>query len=383
MRAMKLAWAEDFESGLDVFDDQHRLLVDLINELSSNLDAEGTEAAEHFHTVVTRTFEFASNHFADEEKMMREIGVDTRHFGQHFTDHQRFIEQLNNIWDARHTITSPASVLLEFLVAWIRFHILDEDQSLVRQIKRIQAGESPSEAYEAVEASIDRTNSIRAAGRHLHQVMAEQIEYLVKSNQLLEARVMERTRELETCNQRLEMLSRMDGVLGISNRAYFDERVKTEWRLARRNKQPISLLMVDVDFLRQYNEAYGHLEGDNCLRSVARAMREGLFRPTDIVARFGGEELVALLPNTTLDGARLVAERIKATVDSYAIPHAASSISTRVTVSIGLATMEPDKGGEGWSLLIQVEDALLQAKKRGRNQIQAYRDGSPLKLAKS
>jgi len=70
-------------------------------------------------------------------------------------------------------------------------------------------------------------------------------------------------------------------------------------------------------------------------------------------------------------------------VDSYAIPHAASSISTRVTVSIGLATMEPDKGGEGWSLLIQVEDALLQAKKRGRNQIQAYRDGSPLKLAKS
>lgn len=383
MRAMKLAWAEDFESGLDVFDDQHRLLVDLINELSSNLDAEGTEAAEHFHTVVTRTFEFASNHFADEEKMMREIGVDTRHFGQHFTDHQRFIEQLNNIWDARHTITSPASVLLEFLVAWIRFHILDEDQSLVRQIKRIQAGESPSEAYEAVEASIDRTNSIRAAGRHLHQVMAEQIEYLVKSNQLLEARVMERTRELETCNQRLEMLYRMDGVLGISNRAYFDERVKTEWRLARRNKQPISLLMVDVDFLRQYNEAYGHLEGDNCLRSVARAMREGLFRPTDIVARFGGEELVALLPNTTLDGARLVAERIKATVDSYAIPHAASSISTRVTVSIGLATMEPDKGGEGWSLLIQVEDALLQAKKRGRNQIQAYRDGSPLKLAKS
>ena len=383
MRAMKLAWAEDFESGLDVFDDQHRLLVDLINELSSNLDAEGTEAAEHFHTVVTRTFEFASNHFADEEKMMREIGVDTRHFGQHFTDHQRFIEQLNNIWDARHTITSPASVLLEFLVAWIRFHILDEDQSLVRQIKRIQAGESPSEAYEAVEASIDRTNSIRAAGRHLHQVMAEQIEYLVKSNQLLEARVMERTHELETCNQRLEMLSRMDGVLGISNRAYFDERVKTEWRLARRNKQPISLLMVDVDFLRQYNEAYGHLEGDNCLRSVARAMREGLFRPTDIVARFGGEELVALLPNTTLDGARLVAERIKATVDSYAIPHAASSISTRVTVSIGLATMEPDKGGEGWSLLIQVEDALLQAKKRGRNQIQAYRDGSPLKLAKS
>lgn len=332
--------------------------------------------------MVTRTFEFASNHFADEEKMMREIGVDTRHFGQHFTDHQRFIEQLNNIWDARHTITSPASVLLEFLVAWIRFHILDEDQSLVRQIKRIQAGESPSDAYEAVEASIDRTNSIRAAGRHLHQVMAEQIEYLVKSNQLLEARVMERTRELETVNQRLEMLSRMDGVLGISNRAYFDERIKTEWRLARRHKQPISLLIIDVDYLRRFNDTYGHLEGDNCLRSIARAAREGLFRPTDIVARFGGEELAALLPNTTLEGARLVAERIKSLVDSYAIPHAASDLSSRVTVSIGVSSLEPEKGGEAISLLLQAENAVSQAKRRGRNQISMYRETSPLALAK-
>lgn len=204
----------------------------------------------------------------------------------------------------------------------------------------------------------------------------------VKSNQLLEARVMERTRELETVNQRLEMLSRMDGVLGVSNRAYFDERIKTEWRLARRHKQPISLLMIDVDFLRQFNETYGHLEGDNCLRSIARATREGLFRPSDIVARYGGEELVALLPNTSHEGALLVADRIRSQVDSYAIPHAASSVASRVTVSIGVATLEPEKGGEALSLLLQAENALFQAKKRGRNQIIMFRDITPLKLAK-
>ena len=382
MKSVNLDWAVEFESGLGVFDDQHRQLVEMINELSASLDAEEVEAADHFHTVVNRTFDSASKHFADEEKMMRDIGVDPRHVGQHFTDHQRFIEQLNNIWDARHTIVSPASVLLEFLVAWLRFHILDEDQTLVRQIQLSQSGQSPSDAYVAVEGAIDRTNTIRVAGRQLHQVMADQIDYLVKSNQLLEARVMERTRELEIVNQRLEMLSRMDGVLGISNRAYFDDRIKTEWRLARRNKQPISLLMIDVDYLKLYNDTYGHLEGDNCLRSVARAAREGLFRPTDLVARFGGEELVVLLPNTTLDGARLVAERIKSQVDGYAIPHAASSVSKKVSVSIGLATLEPVQGGDALALLLQAENALCQAKKRGRNLIQAYRDVATLTLAK-
>ena len=379
---MKMVWTEEFECGMAPFDDQHRLLLDLVNELSANLDAEESEAIENFQTVITRTFDAAAKHFADEERVMREGGVDMRHVGQHCTDHQRFIDQINNIWDARHTIVSPASVLLEFLAAWIRFHVLDEDQVLVRQIKRIQAGESAGAAYEAEEASIDRTNSIRAAARRLHQLTAEQLEFLVKSNQLLEARVMERTRELEAVNKRLEMLSRMDGLLGISNRTYFDERIKPEWRLARRHKQPISLVMIDVDFLRKYNETYGHLEGDNCLRSVARAAREGLFRPTDILARFGGEEIVALLPNTTIDGARLVAERIKGIVDSYAIPHAASEASSRVSISIGVATVDPDKGGEALTLLLQAEDALMQAKRRGRNQIQVYRETSALFLAK-
>lgn len=107
-----------------------------------------------------------------------------------------------------------------------------------------------------------------------------------------------------------------------------------------------------------------------------------LFRPTDLVARFGGEELVVLLPNTTLDGARLVAERIKSQVDGYAIPHAASSVSKKVSVSIGLATLEPVQGGDALALLLQAENALCQAKKRGRNLIQAYRDVATLTLAK-
>lgn len=97
MATKKMDWAEEFECGMAMFDDQHRLLMDLVNELSANLDAEESEAIENFQTVITRTFDAAAKHFADEERVMREGGVDMRHVGQHCTDHQRFIDQINNI----------------------------------------------------------------------------------------------------------------------------------------------------------------------------------------------------------------------------------------------------------------------------------------------
>lgn len=379
---MKMVWTNEFECGMVLFDDHHRHLFDLINEYSATLDADGNAASENFHALITRTFDAATRHFAEEEKVMRDLGVDMRHVGKHCADHQQYIDQINSIWDGRHTMVSPVAALLDFMDAWIRFHILDGDQVLVRQIKRLQAGENASAAYETEESAVDRINPTLVAAKRLHQLTAGHLEHLIKSNQLLEARVMERTRELEAVNKRLEMMSCMDGLLGISNRTYFDERIKPEWRLARRHKQPISLVLIDVDFLRKFNETYGHLEGDNCLRSVARAAREALFRPTDILARYGGEEIVALLPNTTLDGARLVAERVKAIVDSYAIPHAASEVGSRLSISLGVATAEPDKGGEALTMFLQAESALMQAKKRGRNQVQVYRETSALVLAK-
>ena len=127
--------------------------------------------------------------------------------------------------------------------------------------------------------------------------------------------------------------------------------------------------LMDIDFFKAFNDVYGYIEGDACLRGVSKAAAEGLYRPTDLLARYGGEEFVALLPNTTVEGARLVAERIQLRLKDRAIPHADSAISDRVTISIGVAYMLPSAGGSVDDLVLGADVALYQAKRRGRNQV--------------
>ena len=371
---------KEYESGVAKLDERNRLLVQFVNDLAARV-RDGADTGEQLHTTINKIFEYCSTHFADEEQMMNDLGVDRRHIDQHHTEHQRFIGQFISIWDARHTVSMPGVVLLEFLHAWLRLHFLDMDQSLGRQMERIQGGIRGDEAFVEDEIQVPQT-SLRGAARRVRQILFEHNEALARSNQILESQLLERTRELENVTQRLEMISRQDGVLGIANRTYFDERLKTECRLGRRHKHTVSLLIVDVDHLRGFNDAYGHLSGDNCLRSVAQAVRDQLFRPTDLVARYGGEEIAALLPSTDIEGARVVADRIQSRIAELSIPNTASPVSARVTVSIGVAAIDPEAGGDSFSLLIQVEKALLEAKRRGRNQTFLYRDSANLTLAK-
>lgn len=174
--------------------------------------------------------------------------------------------------------------------------------------------------------------------------------------------------ELEAMARRLEVLSNLDGLTGLPNRRFFDETSRQEWRRARRQEKPLALLMIDIDFFKNFNDAYGHLEGDACLRSVARAVREALKRPADVPARFGGEEFVALLPDTDLEGARNIAEDIANRVRRLAIPHETSSVCEVVTVSIGVAAGLPRESAPN-ALLAAADQALYRAKSEGRNRI--------------
>lgn len=385
MTVITFVWDDVFTTGLDSIDEQHHRLIDIVNELSATQIDGGDGYSSKVQTVLNSLSDYASQHFAEEEQLMEDEGVDLRHVSHHKAAHRRFAEQVATMWMSRHSMATPVNVLLEFLVAWLSFHILGEDQTLAEQVKRIKAGDSPAQAYdtEVLRTNRDRTTSaLLGAVNKLYFVLSKQNEDLASSNQLLEARVIERTRELEMVNQRLELLSRTDGLLGIANRMYFDDRLKTEWKRARRDEQPLSILMMDVDYFKRYNDLYGHIEGDACLRSVALAATEGMCRPTDLVARYGGEEIVALLPDTTLEGAWIVAERIQARLRACAIPHADSDVSDQVTLSIGVACLEPSKEGGADSLLLAADVALYQAKNQGRNQIFVKRDAVALKLAK-
>jgi two-component system chemotaxis family response regulator WspR len=191
-------------------------------------------------------------------------------------------------------------------------------------------------------------------------------------------------RELEELHQQLaeknailERLSSLDGLTGIANRRRFDEALDQEWRRGRREGHALSVILIDVDFFKRFNDRYGHLGGDDCLRQVAAALAEVVHRPGDLVARYGGEEFVVLLPHTDAAGAATVAEALRAGVEGLAIPHALSDAAEVVTISLGSATMQPD-GESGAEVVVAAADlALYAAKNAGRNRHRAGTGESP------
>jgi diguanylate cyclase (GGDEF)-like protein len=149
-----------------------------------------------------------------------------------------------------------------------------------------------------------------------------------------------------------------------------------EWDRARREEQPISLLFMDVDHFKLYNDTYGHSAGDDCLRQIASAIKKAVLRPADLTARYGGEEFVVLLPTTDGMGAEEVAERILRTVDSMAIPHKRSLVSYHVTVSIGICTLLPSDKNTIALFIENADAALYKAKTSGRHCFKHYMDPS-------
>lgn len=174
-------------------------------------------------------------------------------------------------------------------------------------------------------------------------------------------------RQLEASNQELARLSNQDALTGLANRRRFDEAIETEVRRAGRERSPLSLIMTDVDFFKKYNDGYGHLAGDECLRRVAAVLRAGVHRAADLAARYGGEEFAIILPNTPTEGASRVAESLRAAVEGLQLPHAGSGVAEHVTLSLGVATLLPESRFAGSDLVQQADLALYQAKHSGRN----------------
>ncbi|MCA1743706.1 MAG: diguanylate cyclase [Desulfonatronovibrio sp.] len=168
----------------------------------------------------------------------------------------------------------------------------------------------------------------------------------------------------------LEKLSMYDGLTDIPNRRFFEESLEREWRRSKRLSKPLSILMMDIDNFKPYNDNYGHGAGDDCLRSVARTLKNTLVRPTDLIARYGGEEFVALLPDTDHQGALHVAQELCSAVQNLAIKHDYSPTASVVTMSVGAAAYSSDNSVESREKLLKMADqALYQAKENGRNQV--------------
>lgn len=171
---------------------------------------------------------------------------------------------------------------------------------------------------------------------------------------------------LET-NRALRRLSKTDGLLQIANRRHFDEVMLREWRRAVRGGQPLSLMILDIDHFKLYNDEYGHLEGDNCLKRVASVISLSFRRPADLVARYGGEEFAVIMPETEPANAFRLAEHIRENIEKLGIPHKASPTAEHVTISIGISSMLSQQGSTPAPLIHAADEALYDAKQSGRN----------------
>jgi two-component system chemotaxis family response regulator WspR len=172
--------------------------------------------------------------------------------------------------------------------------------------------------------------------------------------------------QLEASNQELHRLTTVDALTQLANRRYLDETLDVEWRRCRREQVPLSLILGDVDHFKNYNDAYGHQAGDDCLRQVALALQTAVRRSGDLVARYGGEELAVVLPGTSGAGALIVAQHLRARVEELGLPHTGSPYGV-VTLSLGIACSLPESDDTLADLIGATDEALYRAKREGRN----------------
>ncbi|TAN76370.1 MAG: diguanylate cyclase [Gallionella sp.] len=183
----------------------------------------------------------------------------------------------------------------------------------------------------------------------------------------LQEQLTESNSKLEESNATLLRLSTMDGLTGIANRRHFDETLLLEWKAGLRENRILSIIILDIDFFKKYNDGYGHQGGDDCLKEVAKTLRDTLHRAGDFIARYGGEEFVAILPHTDAKGAAIIAEHMRANIAAKNIPHAYSNVAGHVSISLGVAAMYPDNSASPADLIARADGALYKAKEQGRN----------------
>ena len=222
---------------------------------------------------------------------------------------------------------------------------------------------------------------LKHINENLEELVTARTRELEAKNQLLLREIQFRTlaqeeledanRALDRVNSQLEFLATHDELTRVANRRHFNQMLEKTWHVARRQQSPVSLILCDIDYFKQYNDSYGHIQGDVCLQQVAAAFGKVLKRPADVVARYGGEEFAVILPDTDIEGAMTVARVVQREIAALAIAHSGSQVSDWVTLSFGVAGAIPDTDDGARVLIGQADTALYQSKAGGRNGITA------------
>lgn len=221
----------------------------------------------------------------------------------------------------------------------------------------------------ALDYVVKSSDTLEAMPRIIQRALREWEH--IRKRRLAEEQLKKLNDQLIEANKKLERLANLDSLTGVANRRNFMEILNKEWKRGCRNKLPLSLVMIDVDFFKSYNDYYGHQTGDECLKKIASLLNEALSRAGDVLARYGGEEFIIILPGTDINGTTAVAEKLRKKIESAAIPHEPSTINAYVTISLGIAAMVPTARTTKESLIGAADAALYKAKRNGRNRVES------------
>ncbi len=286
-------------------------------------------------------------------------------------DDRRYLKSLEALLSAHYEVIADSESLNTLGIAMNQHPyliLLDlnmeniDGYQVIRELKQnLETADIPVIVVTGSHESEDETLCLRIGA----------VDYITKpyNPEIVKARVHTHV-ELKRQKELLKTLSYQDGLTGIANRRHFDDTLIREHRRCWRAAMPLSTLMIDIDFFKKYNDIYGHLTGDDCLKLVARTMQEQLNRSGDLLARYGGEEFVCVLPDTDLEGARMIAEKLRSAVIDQKIPHEAG-IDGLVTISIGAVACLPTEGIDSRKLLMLADNCLYRAKVSGRNRVEA------------
>ena len=271
----------------------------------------------------------------------------------------RFLERLSRPFGRELFLRRSLASLYRFASADI---LILPGKTVVIEATRLALERSPKLLYEPI---VVETSPQVYRLLEVHQLLVAQCQVHHKANTLLHNLY----QQLEIAHEELQRQSCLDGLTQVANRKRLDEYVAQQWWQMTQQQEPISVILADVDFFKLYNDTYGHQAGDECLRRVARAMQEAVGVGNYLVARYGGEEFCVILPNVDVADALAIAEKIQSRVRALRLPHAASKVSDRVTLSIGVASTIPTVDTSVELQIALADKALYQAKSNGRDRV--------------
>jgi diguanylate cyclase (GGDEF)-like protein/hemerythrin-like metal-binding protein len=360
-------WNKNFEIGHATIDEQHQALAGLLNKLARTLVSDELIKVNSAYDELAN---YANLHFHDEEAIWSEYFADDSWFSSHQMEHSAFLPRVIELkeQDAGKPLTDFVENIVKFLIHWLAFHIIDNDKRMAMVVEAIESGASIEEAKVLTDKNM--SGSMRIL-----------IETILNMYEGLSSRTIDLMREmharikaeekLKEANKRLEELSITDQLTGLYNRRHFISVFQTEIRRARREKKALTYFLIDIDFFKQFNDNYGHLEGDTALKRVGGRLLETCRRPTDFAFRLGGEEFGVLATSLSNKNANEFGEILRASIEGLKIPHGYSEVNEHMTVSIGLINKVPSLDDTTEDFVRIADNRLYKAKELGRNRVVA------------